>query len=241
MGILFVLFFYAVVLTIAAGISAAVMGAVAFKLIRQPGNRRKRAVIVAVLFPFACVAYAGVWFAAYAIINGAFFHRDPGLGDSWSTPLPNGYALLMIDTTDQGTVYNPKTQPLNGSVVSRDDAVFGVRDLQVSGSLIFGARDSGDFGRIGQNSTTVDSYFELNTRTGTHTEYSSLAALRERAVAEGVQLNLQPFEEVFGRYRTTWFDYVAGSILLLVPLLGFCFLARWIWRIRREGSWAKPI
>ena len=58
------------------------------------------------LFPFGYVAFGGVWFVVYATINGVVFHRDPGLGDGWETPMPNGYALRMIDTTDQGTVYD---------------------------------------------------------------------------------------------------------------------------------------
>src|SRR5690348_3393338 len=93
MGILFVLLIYAVVLSIAGGIAAAVLGAIVFKLIPSPRLRRKRAVTFAAAFPLICVAYAGVWFIAYAAINDLVFHRDPGLGDSWYTPLPNGYAL----------------------------------------------------------------------------------------------------------------------------------------------------
>lgn len=235
MGIVFVLFFYAFVLTIAASVAAAVLVVVVLKLIPQTAILRKRAVVVAALFPFACVAYAGAWFIAYAIINDVCFHCDPGLGDTWLTPLPNGYSLMMIDTTDRGTVYNPKTQPADGSVVSRDDAVFGVRELQVSGNLIFGARDSQYFGRIDQESTAVDSWFELNTRTESHSEFSSLNDLQKRASAEGVQLNLRSFSQVFSLYRTTWFDYSSGAILLLVLLLAFCLLVRWVWRIRVQN------
>lgn len=239
MGLAFVLIFYAIALTVAASFAAVVLGTTAHLLTRRSGRKRKIAVLASVVFPFACVAYAGAWFAAYAVINDAFFHRDPGLGDSWATPLPNGYALLMIDTTGQGTVYNPKTQPIQGSVSSSYDAVFGVRQLQVSGNLIFGARDTGYFGRIGQGSNVVDSYFELNTKTGFHEEFTSLAALRQRAASEGVSLNLHKFYSVYLDYRMTWFDYSAGLILLLVPLIAFVALARWIWKIRqtaRAGS-----
>jgi hypothetical protein len=235
MGILFVLLFYAVVLTIAGGLAAAILGSIVFKLIPRSGIRRKRAVVVATLFPFVCVGYAGIWFIAYAAINDVIFHRDPGLGDSWYTPLPNGYALMMIDTTDQGTVYNPKTQPERNGVIGRDDAVFGVRELQVSGDLTFGGRDTGYFGRLGQESNTVDSYFGLNIKTGSHKEYLSLNELREHASAEGVRLNLHRFSDVFSEYRTTWFDYTAGFILVLIPLLAFCFLGRWIWKIRLQN------
>jgi hypothetical protein len=238
-GILFVLFFYAVVLTTAGVAGAVIMGGAAKRLIPHPGLRRKQAVAAAAVFPFACVGYMGVWFVAYAVINDVCFQRDPGLGDSWYTPLPNGYALLMIDTTDQGTVYNPKTQPTGGAVISRDGSLSGVRQLQVAGDLILGARDTGYFERLGEESNAVDSYFELNTKTMSHKEYGSLTRLQEQAAAEGVRLHLLPFFQVFSQYRTSWFDYVSGLMLVLLPLLGFCLLGRWIWKIRRDNLAAQ--
>jgi hypothetical protein len=236
MGIAVVLIFYAVVLAIAASVGAAVLGIVSYLLTRHSGQCRKRAILASALFPFVCVAYAGGWFIAYAVINYTVFHRDPGLGDSWETPLPNGYALMMIDTTDQGTVYNPKTQPGMDTVIGRDDAVFGVRQLQVSNGLIFGARDSGYFSRIGQDSTAVDAYFELNTTKKTHTEFKTLDELRQQASRNGVTLQLREFDSVFRDYRTTWFDYFAGAMLILLPLAAFVLLARWVWRVRRLGT-----
>lgn len=233
-----VLMFYAVALTAAATIGAAVLGTAAFFLTKTSPNK-KRAIVASVLFPYACVAFAGAWFVGYAVINETAFHRDPMLGDSWQTPLPNGYALMMIDTTDQGTVYNPRTQGGYGSLGSSEDSEFGVRQLQVSGGLMFGARDSGDFSRIGESSTAVDTYFELNTASNRVVEFKTIAELRTRAAEEGITLNLRPFESVFGDYRTTWFDYAAGAVLLLVPLIAFGFLARWIWRIH-QGSVAAP-
>jgi len=203
MGIMVVLIFYAIAMTIAASVAAVIFGILSYILTRHAANGRKRAFITSVTFPYACIAFAGLWFVAYAGINYSVFHRDPGLGDGWDTPLPNGYALMMIDMTDQGTVYNPKTQGGDGSISGRDDAVFGVRQLQVSRNLIFGARDSDYFHRLGQESKFVDAYFELDTAKKTHTEFKSADELRRRAAEEGVALNLRPFESVFGDYRTT--------------------------------------
>jgi hypothetical protein len=234
MGIAVVLIFYSVVMTIVASVGAVVLGLLSYVLTRNAGPRRKRAVVLSALFPYACLAFAGGWFIAYWIVNESVFHRDPGLGDTWETPLPNGYALMMIDTTDQGTVYNPKTQLGNGSISSRNDAAFGVRQLQVSNGLIFGARDSGYFGRIGQDSKIVDTYFELDTTKDTQTEFKSLEDLQHRAASEGIQLHLREFQSVFGDFRTTWFDYLAGAILLLIPIGGFLMLARWIWKLHAQ-------
>lgn len=231
MSLFFVLIFYAVALSIAAAIGAVVLGGLAYLLTRRAAAGRKRAVFASALFPFTCVAFAGAWFILYAVINYTVFHRDPGLGDSWETPLPNGYALMMIDVTDEGTVYNPKTQGGGDVVVGQQDTVFGVRQLQVSGVRIFGARDSGYFGRIGQDSAAVDTWFELDTGKGAPVEFKSLDALRHHAAAEGVVLNLRSFYDVYRDYRLTWFDYTAGAILFLVPACGFALLARWIWLI----------
>lgn len=235
MGITIVLMFYAVAFTVVATFVAAVLGTAAYLLTKRSSNKR-RAVVVSALFPYACVAFAAAWFLVYAVTNSVVFHRDPGLGDSWETPLPNGYALMMIDTTDQGTVYNPKTQGGYGFVAGGKDSEFGVRQLQVSGNLIFGARDTGYFGRIGQESTVVDKYFELDSRDNHIAEYDSLNELRQRAAARGIVLNLRTFDSVFSDYRTTWFDYVAGAVLLLIPILGFVLLICWVWRLRRSDT-----
>ena len=117
MGILFVLIVYGIALSIAASVAAVTFGATSYYLTRRSGPERKRAILASIIFPFACVVFAGARFVAYAITSYGVFHWDPGLGDSWEAPLPNGYALMMIDTTDQGTVYNPKTQPIEGGVV----------------------------------------------------------------------------------------------------------------------------
>jgi hypothetical protein len=56
-----------------------------------------------------------------AVVNATLLYRDLGLGDSSYFPLPNGYSLLMIDVSDQRTVYNPKTEP--GDIVGdQEDA-----------------------------------------------------------------------------------------------------------------------
>ena len=235
MGILFVLVFYAIAFSFVAAIGALVMGGIAHFITRRSISGHKRAIMVSALFPFVCVAFAGVWFVGYAVINYSVFQRDPGLGDGWQTPLPNGYALMMIDVTDEGTVYNPKTLPVSDVVIGQAVTESGVRKLQVSGTHIFGARDSNYSDHIGQDSIAVDTYFDLDTAKGAITEFKSIEDLRQRASNEGVQINLRNFYDVYREYRFTWFDYCALATLLIVPALGFLFLARWVWRVRKRG------
>jgi hypothetical protein len=235
MGIVVVLLFYAAAMMIAASIAAAVLGAVSYFLTKDYGSKKwRRAVVASVLFPYLCVAFAGGGFVTYWIVNENVFHRDPMLGDTWETPLPNGYALMMIDTTDHGTVYNPKTQSDTGLVFSSKDSAFGVRQLQVADKFILGARDEGYSAKIGQNSRFVDTFFEIDTVKNTQKEFKSIDDLRRQAATDGVRLNLREFQTVFSEYRTTWFDYLAGIILLIVPMSGFLVLFRRVWRLRAQ-------
>jgi len=66
--------------------------------------------MAATSFPFLCLAWGCGVFIFQGVINEAVFHRDPGLGDLWQCPLPNGYALTMVDVPAHGRVYNPATQ-----------------------------------------------------------------------------------------------------------------------------------
>jgi len=150
MGIGFVLLIWAVAGTILAGIGALLFGGLTSVLTRKVTRGRRRVIIAAGLLPFACLIWAGALFVFQALVNEGVLHRDPGLGDTWHCPLPNGYALMMIDVTDQGWVYNPKTQPGDG-VVEQDDAVAGVRIVQIAGRYIAGGSDTRSFQHSGQN------------------------------------------------------------------------------------------
>jgi len=220
MGIGIVLLVWAVAGLIVAGVGSLMFGAVARYFTRAVAGDRRKAVIAAAAFPFVCLGWAGAVFVFQAFINGEVLHRDPGLGDSWECPLPNGYAILMIDVTDQGCVYNPKTQAGNGGVGEQEDAVFGVRDLQVAGRYILGGANS--------------SYFLLDTGTGKRQTFSTFEELRTTAGHKGIQLALQPIADVYSKYRFTYFDMFVGFLLCLPPLLLAWLIVRWIVRLRRS-------
>jgi hypothetical protein len=141
MGIGMVLLAAAVVGTVMASISGAILGGATAWFTKGVQRGCRTAILVAVAFPFACLAWGGLVFAFQAVVNEAILHRDVGLGDAWECPLPNGYALLMIDVTDCGWVYNPKTQ-LSGGVSEQEDAPYGVRLVQVAGRYVLGGLDS---------------------------------------------------------------------------------------------------
>jgi hypothetical protein len=177
---------------------------------------------------------AGV-FVFSAVVNEGLLHRDLGLGDTWHAPLPNGYQIMMIDVTDQGWVYNPKTQP-GSSVGEQDDAVAEVRNLQVAGRYILGATESRAFEHLGQNINQVDAYFLLDTQLGKQTQFQNYDALRNRALQLGIEPNLQPINGVYAKFRFSWFDVFAGLLFCVPPVVGALLLIRWIWGLRRTQS-----
>lgn len=177
-----------------------------------------------------------------AVVNEGFLHRDPGAGDTWHCPLSNGYQLLMLDITDQGIVYNPRTQPNEDGVADQEDAVSSVRRLQVAGPYIFGGTDTHSFEHLGKESDRVDSYFMLDTRTGKRTILPDYDALRTAAGQLGVQLDLEPIYNVYSRYRFTWFDVFAGLLFCIPPAAGSLLLIWWIFRLRKSREpIAQPV
>src|SRR5579871_2916268 len=208
MGIGFVLLIWAVVGAVVAGVGVVCFGGVGWLLTREVVEGRKKFIWVASLFPLACLVWVGGIFIAQAVVNEVVFHRDPGLGDTWTTPLPNGYAVLMIDMTDQGYVYNPKTQP--GDVVAgQEDAVGGVKVLQVAGPFILGGADARGIEERPKRDDSVNFYFVLDTRSGTQSRFADLQGLKAYAEKLGVTVDLASIYSVYAEYRSTWFDYLA--------------------------------
>jgi hypothetical protein len=233
MGIGIVLLFWAVVGTVVAAIGAVTLGGITALLTRRVARNRRKVIVAASLFPLVCLGWGGGMFVFQAVVNEGLLHRDLGLGDTWHAPLPNGYQIMMIDVTDQGWVYNPKTQS-SGGVGEQEDAVAGVRNLQVAGRYILGGTDSKSFERLGKDSNRVDAYFILDTQVGKQTTFQNYDALHQRAVALGIELKLQPINAVYSKFRFSWFDVFAVVLFCVPPVIGGLVLIGWIVRLRRS-------
>ena len=233
MGLLFVLMLYAIVFSVLACISSIVLGYITRKLTRLASSGGRRAVVFAIAVPWLCIGIGFLGFVGYAVMNSAVFDRDPGLGDSWHTPIPNGYSLEAIDVTDFGTVFNPKTQRFPDSIGSQEDAVFGVRRLEIDNNLISGTYDGNP--TFEKPPTFEDHYFSLDTNTGKRSEFSSLPELETYLAQRGIKAHLRSFWEVFCDYRNTWFDWVTLIIGISVPLIGLAMLIWLIVRARRTA------
>jgi len=233
MGIGIVLVLWAIVGAFLATVGMVVLRAAATFLTQSATKDRRRVILAATLLPFLCLGWGGAVFIFQGIVNETVFQRDAGIGDAWKCPLPNGYALLMIDVPDHGWVYNPKTQMIPGGVGERDDAVSGVRVLQVVGRYIAGGVGSHIFESFGTDKKEIDSYFLLDTVTGRYTGFSSLDDLRRAMVPLGIQPTLEPIGRVYSKYRFTWFDLLAAILFFGPPLLGLVLLGSWIFKLRR--------
>jgi hypothetical protein len=230
-GIAVVLILYFIVLSISATICGVILVVATRWYLRTIRVGRGRVTTFAALLPFACVVYAGVWFIAYAVINDVVFHHDPMLGDGWYTDIGNGYAIDMIDVTDQGNVH-PTDGPDRG--LNNPDGVSGVRRMQVAGAYIYGTQDKGWFENLGRDKKDENMFFAIETSAHAKKEFSSEAELATYAKQKGVILSLRPFVEVYQEYRKSWFEVVAGIVLLAVPAFGLWWLVRWVFRLKRE-------
>jgi hypothetical protein len=237
MGIGIVLIFWGVVGLIGATIGSVILPGLASHFTQGRVQRSRRLIWVVRLFPYACLGWAGAVFVFYAIVNESVFHRDPGIGDGWTCPLPNGYAIGMIDVTDRGFVYNPKTQTIDGVVAESNDALADVCVLQLVGPYILGgAPCRTDVPHGPKDHDAVLSYFLLDTATGTHATFPTYEALRVAAAPMNIQVNLEPIDVVYGRYRFTWFDAAAAAAMFGVPLLCASLLIRRMLAIRRSAA-----
>ncbi len=236
MGLPFVLLFWLIIGLVLSSVGAFVLAGMTTLLTRGVKSGRRRVIVATAVFPFACFLWAGCVFVFQAIVNEGLLDRDLGIGDTWHAPLPNGYQIMMIDVTDQGWVYNPKTQGTGGGVGQQEDAVPGVRNLQVSGRYILGDIDSRSLEHLGQDTDYVDSYFLLDAQTARRTEFKNIEALRSQAQGLGIKVNLEPINSVYSKFRFSWFDVFAGLVFCIPPLIGFILVIRWVWRLRTHRS-----
>ena len=212
--------------------------------IRVPRGRpgRTRLILWTCVYPFAVFAWFLAVFVFQAYVNEALLYRDPWIGHTRQTPLPNGYAVMLIDEDHDGTVFNPSTHFTAGSTddVHPDgpDAVSGVRVLQIAGNKILGGA-----GPLGQYSfpasrNRIDYFFLLDTDAHTRANFQTYDALTQAANQLNIQPQLQPIFGVYERYRFTWFD-LSAIALFLVPAFGAALAI--LRRMRRLESDAPPL
>lgn len=232
----------AVVGTVLAFLTSAGLAGVTALCTTNVRKWRRVTILMAAGLPFLTLVWGSSIFFLQWFVNDVFLHRDANLGDVWKTPLPNGYELMMIDVTDYGWVYNPRTQIGEYDVAEQDDAPFGVRVLQLHGSYIFGGVDTKIRSRTNdKNAHSIDSYFLLDTQAHTRTDFQTYDSLLARASQLGISLKLEPIATVYSRYRFTWFDYLMDTLFIVPPIAAFLVFIWWVIRLRKNtiASWKR--
>ncbi len=239
MGPLFVLIFWIIagsLLSLAGG--ALLVKVVALLTVRVRVGQ-KRALSIARVLPalgfaylFLCILIFSFWSTARG--------RDWGWGDTWDTPILGNYHLMMIDVTDQGTIYDRADPNVfqNGSVMgggpAQKNVIFGVRRFEVRPPFLLGEASPNTFT---ESPTTPPQtiFFVLDTRDNSREDAPNLAALQARArQMPGGPLQLQPVNVIYKRFRYTWPDLIPVLLFTIPPLVALLWLTRALLRLRRK-------
>jgi hypothetical protein len=212
-----------------AALTSAILARLAAALTRN-APRSSRVTSWVRLYPFVCLLWAVAVFTLQAQVNERVFHKDPAVGDLWRCPLPNGYAMTMIDEPDFASIYRM------GDV--RDELspkLNEVRRLQIATRLMLG----GSGGRHPSNDE-MSSYFLLDVQTKELIRFASAAELGGAARLHGVDLDLEPVWRIYNQYRYGWFDMFAGMLFSVPALLGFIIIVFKVVQLRRTRR-ADPL
>ena len=121
-------------------------------------GRRNRKLLLTFLTPIVGIAsYVGSSVIAMVIIS-KLLNIDIGFGDSWKAPLPNGYQLVSIDMSENGSIYIDDNYPEKG--------IGGVRQIEVIGDSVIGQAGN--------------EYFLLDTKDGKVAYYPSVLELQKK-------------------------------------------------------------
>jgi hypothetical protein len=233
MGLTVVLLLYLVLLTGAAAVCSATLGGGTAWYLRSIPHRKGRFIVLAAALPFLCVLFAGIWFIGYFAISDTVFHHDPMIGDSWYTNIGNGYAIDMIDVTDQGIVH-PTTGESNG--LNNLNGIRGVRRLQISPPFLYIGQDSQGFQHLGSDNANEDTYLAIDMRSQTKQILKSQRDLQDFAAQHGQTLHLEPILMVYQQQRSYGFDLIAAAVLLLVPLAALCLFLRAVHHFQSKAT-----
>ncbi len=94
---------------IAAG-AGLVLGWIAEFFTRNVKDGRREAIRAIRWSPLKCFIWVAIVFMFYSVINVALRHNISLRGDAWTCQFPNGYGILMIDSTDSGFIYDTRIQ-----------------------------------------------------------------------------------------------------------------------------------
>ncbi|MBQ9555466.1 MAG: hypothetical protein IJV05_04505 [Muribaculaceae bacterium] len=187
---------------------------IALPLAKKP--KRKRKILLAFLSPGLAIGIWTVCSVVTMLTTSTLCNVDIGLGDTWISPLPNGYEIYSIDLPGNGNIDKVDT---SDSITTFYETVSASK-LQVIGDTVIGQRaDNGD-------------YFLLDTRTDSLTFHESLTQLQ--ASLNGKKIELMDNSEYHWQARRT--PYSIGATIALCCIALALFL---LWKIGLSSRWDK--
>jgi len=237
MGPVFVVFGWMIVATILCVIGGLILAGLVSIILRGVESGRIRAILIAGFLPAAAFAYLFGCLLVFSIWSSAR-GRDWGWGDTWDTPILGDYHLMMIDVTEQGTVYNRTDSRAyrEGSVSSAPGdrgVIFGVRRLEVRPPYLIGAASPEAFMEYPVKSPET-LFFILDTRSGQRKDEPSLTELETAAQQLGKPLKLQSVNSVYGAYRYGWIDLIPLVAFAIPPFAALIWLVRELLKLRAK-------
>ncbi|MDE7385601.1 MAG: hypothetical protein K2N28_00510 [Muribaculaceae bacterium] len=171
------------------------------------------------IFSFYLVCLIGSLFCAWAFDTGC------GMDDYWHTDLPNGYDIESIACDNED---------ITGNIRKNNRFIVGsVTRLAISGDTIYGEREA----------EACESYFALDTETGSLTQFDSLSEVQQ--VNPDISAQLTQIESFY--YDSWGWTTPLGIIAFLIPtglvvLLWFVIFKMAPWLLSRiNKKWAKNL
>ena len=187
---------------------------IALPLAKKP--KRKRKILFAFLSPGVAIGIWTICSVVTMLTTSSLCHVDIGLGDTWLSPLPNGYHIASIDAQENGSIY--KTAIGNDSITTFYDAV-EARQLQVIGDTVVGREPSG-------------SYFLLDTRTDSLARFDTLEQLQARFNDKKIEL----MDNSKYHWQARRVPYSIGATIALCCIVLALYL---LWKVGLSSRWDK--
>jgi hypothetical protein len=199
MGIIFLVIWLVIFAAIAA-ILGVIGVAVVYPFLSK--KARKRKMLLTFLTPIVGIAsYVGSSVIAMIIIS-ELLNVDIGFGDSWKTPLPNGYQLISVDVPDNGSIYKDDDH--------HAESIDGVQQIKVIGDSVIGL--------------SGNKYFLLDTKIHKVTYYPSALKLQNRVGKTNISLTSN--DDYYWAVREK--AYIIGGIICLLFTLFVLFV---LWKV----------
>ena len=202
MGILFGLTF---VMSFIGGAAVAVILLIEWWY-RRRAKRHGREILPAkpvaiAIYSIALMTYGWAALIGYGLWCEDVRHVDMGIGDTWMVPIESRYSLLLVDTTNDGSLEKDGSAIIGQDSSGRPAVVSEVTDLTLNDGKIIGRDSAGEF--------------VLDMTTGQLRRSQEFGASTQELVSKA---NLESVYSFYYERRWNWLDLEAFGLICLPPI-----------------------